>query len=77
MVAVLALSVLTTQAQAEKIKIATEGAYFPWNYVNDAGKLEGFDVDIANALCKQMKADCEIIAQDWAGDHPRIVGQEI
>ena len=75
-VAVVALGVLTTQVLAEKIKIATEGAYFPWNYVDDSGKLVGFDVDIANALCKEMKADCEIIAQDWAGIIPGLLAKK-
>ena len=29
-------------AQGKKVRIATEGAYAPWNFTNPAGKLEGF-----------------------------------
>ena len=32
---------------AEKIRIATEGAYAPWNYKDSAGNLVGFEIDLA------------------------------
>lgn len=57
---------------ADKIKIGTEGAYPPFNTITADGKLEGFDVDIANALCAQMKAECEIVTQDWDGMIPAL-----
>jgi polar amino acid transport system substrate-binding protein len=55
-----------------KIKIATEGAYPPFNTIGPDGKLAGFDIDIADALCAQMNADCELVAQDWAGMIPGL-----
>ena len=57
---------------ADKIRMATEGAYSPFNYVNAKGELEGFDVDIAKALCEEMKADCSLVAQDWDGIIPAL-----
>lgn len=56
----------------DKIRIATEGAYAPFNMVDASGALIGFDVEIANALCAQMKADCEVVAQDWDGIIPGL-----
>ncbi|MBY4678645.1 ABC transporter substrate-binding protein [Marinobacterium arenosum] len=56
----------------DKIRIATEGAYAPFNMVDANGELVGFDVDIARALCEEMKADCEIVAQDWDGIIPGL-----
>ena len=56
----------------DTIRIATEGAYAPFNMVDANGELKGFDVEIANALCAQMKADCEIVAQDWDGIIPGL-----
>ncbi|MBS9779082.1 MAG: transporter substrate-binding domain-containing protein [Moraxellaceae bacterium] len=56
----------------EVIKIATEGAYPPMNFTDKDGNLAGFDVDVANALCEQMKANCEIVAQDWEGIIPGL-----
>ncbi|WP_415894575.1 ABC transporter substrate-binding protein [Neptuniibacter sp. PT34_22] len=69
----LVVSTLTAPAFAgDKIRIATEGAYAPFNTINADGELAGFDVDIAKALCEEMKADCKIVAQDWDGIIPGL-----
>jgi octopine/nopaline transport system substrate-binding protein len=54
------------------IRIATEGAYAPWNFSEAGGKLSGFEIDLANELCKRMKAECTIVAQDWDGIIPAL-----
>jgi octopine/nopaline transport system substrate-binding protein len=59
-------------AQERTIKIATEGAYAPWNFTGAGGKLEGFDIDLANELCNRIKVKCEIVAQDWDGIIPAL-----
>lgn len=59
-------------AQDRTIKIAVEGAYAPWNMTGAGGKLEGFEIDLANDLCARMKITCEIVAQDWDGMIPAL-----
>lgn len=54
------------------LRIATEGAYPPYNFTNTDGTLGGFDIDIANALCEKLKTKCEISAQDWDGIIPAL-----
>jgi octopine/nopaline transport system substrate-binding protein len=56
----------------ETVKIATEGAYEPWNFTGPGGKLEGFEIDLASELCARMKVKCEIVAQDWDGIIPAL-----
>ncbi len=68
-------SALTTIA-ADKLKIATEGAYPPFNSITADGKVIGFDVEIANALCEKMKVECEIVTQDWDGIIPGLVAKK-
>src|ERR687893_467276 len=67
-----ALAIGGASAQQKTIKIATEGAYAPWNLTGAGGKLEGFEIDLANDLCGRMKVKCEIIAQDWDGIIPAL-----
>lgn len=54
------------------IRIATEGAYAPWNYTLPDGTLAGYEIDLAKELCKRMKAQCEIVAQNWDGMLPAL-----
>ena len=56
----------------DKIKIATEGAYPPWNSKNEAGKLIGFEVELAWSLCRYIGRQCEIVEQDWDGMIPAL-----
>lgn len=61
---------------AETLRIATEGAYAPFNNKNTKGELVGFDVDIAKALCAEMKVTCTIVAQDWDGIIPGLMAKK-
>ncbi|NOV19282.1 transporter substrate-binding domain-containing protein [Ensifer adhaerens] len=71
----LALTLISTAQAEDTIKIATEGVYPPFNYV-EGGKLTGFDVDIANALCEKAKLKCEIVTQEWDGMIPALVAHK-
>ncbi|WP_337875455.1 transporter substrate-binding domain-containing protein [Elioraea sp.] len=59
-------------AQQRQVRIATEGAYAPWNFTGPGGQLEGFEIDLANDLCRRMNARCTIVAQDWDGIIPGL-----
>ncbi|OLP56715.1 amino acid ABC transporter [Rhizobium rhizosphaerae] len=74
--ALLALSAGSAMADGEKIVIATEGAYPPFNVLAADGTLSGFDVDIARALCTQMKADCTFVTQEWDGAIPALTAKK-
>ena len=52
---------------AESLRIANEGAYPPFNSITADGELQGFDVDIAKALCEKMGVAPEFVVQDWNG----------
>ncbi len=52
-----ALAIFFSSAQADSIRIGTEGAYPPWNAKDESGKLIGFEVELANVLCAYMEHD--------------------
>lgn len=54
------------------LRIATEGAYPPYNSVDSAGHLVGFEIDLANELCRRMQVECRIVAQNWDGIIPGL-----
>ncbi|NCB59551.1 MAG: transporter substrate-binding domain-containing protein, partial [Gammaproteobacteria bacterium] len=65
---VIMASLMVTGVQAKQwkeVRVAIEGAYPPFSSVDEKGQLQGFDVDITNALCEQMKVKCTIVKQDW------------
>ena len=67
---------VAASAQALKLRIASEGTNPPFSIINASGELEGFDVDIARALCAKMQAECEIAAQDWDGIIPALLARK-
>jgi lysine-arginine-ornithine-binding protein len=73
--AVLALG-LSFSASAETLRIGVEGAYKPFSWKEADGTLKGFDIDIAMALCAEMKRDCKLVEQDWDGIIPALLAKK-
>lgn len=64
-------------AQAKALRIGVEAAYPPFSEVGPDGKLKGFDIDIANALCEQMKAQCTLVQTPFDGMIPALQAKKI
>ena len=60
------------QAQ-ETVRIATEGAYAPWNFLNDAGEPAGYEIALGNAICETAGLSCEWIINDWDSIIPNLL----
>jgi arginine/ornithine transport system substrate-binding protein len=52
-------------AEPEALKVAIDPTYEPFTFKTGDGKPTGFDVDVANALCEQIKRKCEFVEQVW------------
>lgn len=58
------------------VRVATEAAYPPFNALDKNGQLVGFDIDIANALCAEIKAKCVFVVQEWDGMIPALMARK-
>ena len=70
----LALSAFSALVQAEDkpLRIGIEAAYPPFAYKTPEGNITGFDYDIGNALCEEMKVKCQWIEQEFDGLIPAL-----
>ena len=55
-----------------KIRIGVEANYPPFSQMSPDGKFSGFDIDIASAICAQIKAECTMVSQEWDGMMPAL-----
>ena len=65
LIAAATLLALTGGAAAQSVKIGTEGAYAPWNFLDDSGKVAGFEIDLGNELCRRTGLQCEWVVNEW------------
>ncbi|CUI01829.1 transporter substrate-binding domain-containing protein [Leisingera aquaemixtae] len=68
-----ALALSAGMGLAETVRLGTEGAYAPWNFVNDAGEIDGFERELGDELCKRAELTCEWVKNDWDSIIPNLV----
>ncbi len=56
------------------VRMGTEGAYPPYNFINDAGEVDGFERELGDELCKRAELTCEWVKNDWDSIIPNLVG---
>lgn len=56
----------------DTVRIATEGLYPPYNFINDAGKLDGFEIDLGTEVCKRAALTCTFVQNDWDSMMPNL-----
>jgi polar amino acid transport system substrate-binding protein len=66
-------TLLTTAALAAPVRIATEGAYAPFNYVDDTGKPAGFEIDLGTEICTRAGLECTFQTNEWDSIIPNLV----
>jgi polar amino acid transport system substrate-binding protein len=71
--AAVAVLALTFGAQAATFKVGTEGGYPPYNFMDDSGKLAGYDIDVSNEICKRAGLECQFVTNDWDSIIPNLL----
>ena len=70
--AALALTAGMALAQ-DVVRLGTEGAYPPYNFINDAGEVDGFERELGDELCKRASLTCEWVTNEWDTIIPNLV----
>ncbi|TCP41780.1 transporter substrate-binding domain-containing protein [Rhodovulum marinum] len=70
--AALALSAGMGLAQ-DVVRLGTEGAYPPYNFINDNGEVDGFERELGDELCARAELTCEWVTNDWDSIIPNLV----
>jgi arginine/ornithine transport system substrate-binding protein len=61
----LAVAAIAAPVFAADLKVAVDPTYEPFTYKTPQGEVTGFDVDIAKAVCEQIKRKCVFVEQVW------------
>ena len=70
------LMLLAACGGADKVTIATDGNYHPFNFVNDDGEIDGLERELGDELCERADLECEWVTNDWDDMIPDLVAEE-
>ncbi len=59
-------------ALAQTVRLGTEGAYPPYNFINDRGEVDGFERELGDELCTRAQLTCEWVTTDWDSIIPNL-----
>ena len=68
-----ALALTAGMSFADTVRLGTEGAYPPYNFINDAGEVDGFERELGDELCVRAALTCEWVVNDWDSIIPNLV----
>ena len=68
-----ALALTAGMSFADTVRMGTEGAYPPYNFINDAGEVDGFERELGDELCVRAALTCEWVVNDWDSIIPNLV----
>ena len=73
LLSVAALLAMTASASmADTVRMGTEGAYPPYNFINDKGEVDGFERELGDTLCAKAALTCEWVTNDWDSIIPNL-----
>lgn len=73
-IAAVAMSAVSTMAAAsDVVRLGTEGAYPPYNFINDKGEVDGFERELGDTLCAIAQLNCVWVTNDWDSIIPNLV----
>jgi len=59
-------------AAQDVVRMGTEGAYPPYNFINDDGEVDGYERELGDLLCERAGLTCEWVTNDWDSIIPNL-----
>ena len=56
----------------DTVRMGTEGAYPPYNFINDAGEVDGYERELGDMLCGMVEVNCVWVTNDWDSIIPNL-----
>ena len=69
----LAAGAAFAESHGQTVRMGTEGAYAPYNFINDSGEVDGFERELGDELCARAELTCEWVTNDWDSIIPNLV----
>ena len=64
---------LSCTGDGDVVKMGTEGAYPPYNLINEAGEVDGFERELGDELCRRAGLECVWVTNEWDTIIPNLV----
>ena len=72
-IAILISACLSCIGGPDVVKMGTEGAYPPYNFINDSGEVDGFERELGDELCRRADLGCTWVTNEWDSIIPNLV----
>jgi polar amino acid transport system substrate-binding protein len=64
--------IASAAAAQDVVRMGTEGAYPPYNFINDSGEVDGYERELGDLLCERAGLTCEWVTNDWDSIIPNL-----
>jgi len=71
-IAALAAGAALAEGHGATVRMGTEGAYPPYNFINDNGEVDGFERVLGDELCARAGLTCEWVTNEWDSIIPNL-----
>ena len=72
-IAILISACLSCTGGPDAVKMGTEGAYHPYNFINDSGEVDGFERELGDELCRRADLECTWVTNEWDSIIPNLL----
>ena len=72
-IAVPAVASVSCGGESDTVRMGTEGAYPPYNFINDEGEVDGFERELGDELCRRAELECVWVTNEWDTIIPNLL----